>query len=292
MNDPFDANNVIEREIRKFANYIEKQLSGDLITFWGPIDDWSMEMLKQAIESLKNKKSRLLLNIETYGGYIESVERVVNILRHHYEIVDFIILNYAMSAGTVLVMSGDQIYMDYSATLGPIDPQVSKETGHGMVPALGYLEMFDRFVKKSRDNTITDVEVAYFLSSFDPAELYKFEQARNLSIALLKKWLVEYKFKNWNKTETRLIDVDEKMKIERAEEIAKLLNDTSTWHSHGRGISLKVITEDLKLQIVNLESEQTLRKNLVGYMQLLSDYRNKRGHQIFMIDWNGGYHGI
>ena len=36
---------------------------------------------------------------------------------------------FAMSAGTILVMSGDDIYMDYYAVLGPIDPQVRNQNG-------------------------------------------------------------------------------------------------------------------------------------------------------------------
>ena len=42
---------------------------------------------------------------KTQGGTIEVVERMVNTIRHHYEDVSFIVLDKAMSAGTVFVMS-------------------------------------------------------------------------------------------------------------------------------------------------------------------------------------------
>ena len=60
---------------------------------------------------------------------MDVVQRVVDTLRRHYNLVDFIIPNYAYSAGTVLAMSGDAIHMDYYSRLGPIDPQIETERG-------------------------------------------------------------------------------------------------------------------------------------------------------------------
>jgi len=53
-------------------------------------------------------------------------------------VVDFLIPSHAMSAGTILAMSGDAIHMDYYSVLGPIDPQVENQEGR-LIPALGYL---------------------------------------------------------------------------------------------------------------------------------------------------------
>ena len=112
--------------------------------------------------------------------------------------------DYAMSAGTVLVMSGDEIWMDYFSTLGPIDPQLERRDGReGFIPALGYLEKYNDFVEKSRRGTLTSAEAAYFIQNFDAGDLYSYEQAKKLSIDLLKKWLARYKFKNWKRTERR-----------------------------------------------------------------------------------------
>jgi len=52
--------------------------------------------------------------------------RIVIAFRHFYPDLWFIIPNFAMSAGTVLTMAGDRIFMDYYSTLGPINPQVAK----------------------------------------------------------------------------------------------------------------------------------------------------------------------
>ena len=83
----------------------------------------------------------------------------------------------AMSAGTIFCMSGDKIFMDYSSSLGPIDPQV--HNGKDWVPALGYLDQVERMIKKSADGTITDAELI-ILQNQDLAMLSRYEQAKNL----------------------------------------------------------------------------------------------------------------
>jgi membrane-bound ClpP family serine protease len=102
-----------------------------------------------------------------------------------------------MSAGTIFCMSGNEIYMDYSSSLGPIDPQIFN--GKEFVPALGYLDQW--MIDKSADGTLTDAEFL-ILQSQDLAMLTAYEQANNLTETLLKEWLVQYKFHNWTKHQT------------------------------------------------------------------------------------------
>jgi ATP-dependent protease ClpP protease subunit len=113
-----DANSLIEREIRQRATAVESLLDANVVTYIGDIDDSAQGLLKAAIESISPHKRKLVVCLETTGGSIESAERIKNTFRHHYSTVDFIVTTFAMSAGTVLVMSGDNIYMDYSASLG------------------------------------------------------------------------------------------------------------------------------------------------------------------------------
>jgi ClpP class serine protease len=98
------------------------------------------------IENLKadeidNKQLVILLN--TPGGSAETVEKLVDIIRYLYKEVYFVVPDYAMSAGTIFCMSGNKIFMDYSSSLGPIDPQVFN--GANWVPALGYLDKVNEF---------------------------------------------------------------------------------------------------------------------------------------------------
>ena len=94
---------------------------------------------------------------------------------------------------------------------------------------------YENLVEKSRSETLSTAELV-LLQKLDLAELHQFELARDLSIALLKRWLTRYKFKDWTETETRGLQVTQEMKEERASWIALQLNDQERWLTHGRGI--------------------------------------------------------
>ena len=201
---------------------------------------------------------------------------MVAVLRQHYQIVDFVIPNHAYSAGTVFALSGDAIYMDYYSRLGPIDPQVESMRGR-TVSALGYIEKYNSLVEKAANGDITDAEIQLLIMGFDQAELYSYEQARDSSVASLEEWLVKYKFKNWDRTATQGIKVTEEMKKERAKKIGSDSNDTERWHSHGFGISMEVLRNDLNLQIDDFGGDADKSSSIKAYHELLSDYMEKRG---------------
>ncbi len=256
---------------------------GDLV---GAVDDVIKNVIEQKRQDSK-KYDKLTIIMTTNGGFIEVVHRIVDTLRHHYNVIDFIIPNYAFSAGTVLAMSGDAIFMNYYSRLGPIDPQYETPEGR-TVPALGYLRQYERLLDKARDGSITLPEVQLMIEGFDQAELYKYEQARELSISLLKDWLVKYKFKNWTKTNTRGKTVTPSMKKKRAAEIAKILNDTDKWHTHGYGISMDVLRKDLKLVIDDFSTDQQLNDKIKEYTTLLDDYMSKMT-QLGIVQVVGNY---
>ncbi|MDQ7841185.1 MAG: serine dehydrogenasease [bacterium] len=271
------SNKIIEQQLDSRVDALERVLGTDVLAFSGLILARSDDLVREAVETRDNKKTKLVVVLETAGGYIEVAERIANTLRRHYQYVDFIIPNAAMSAGTVLAMSGDAIHMDYYSVLGPIDPQIERPGSPGFVPALGYLIQFERLVEKSNRGTLTTAELAYLVQRFDPGELYLFEQERELSISLLKEWLVKYKFKNWSITQTQQKSVTPEMKMDRAAEIALRLNNTERWHSHSRGIPMEVLRRDLKLQIEDFGESEPLNKAVREYHKLLTDYMMRIG---------------
>jgi hypothetical protein len=285
-----DANTIIEQQLDERAAAVEDATDADVLTYIGPMYPPADDAVKDALDSLKDRRATLLCVLETSGGYIDTAERIARIFRQHYSRVDFLVPNYAMSAGTILVMSGDGIYMDYASTLGPIDPQVNK--GDGLVPALGYLEQYKRLVEKSAEGKLTTVEAMYFVQNFDAAELYRYEQERELSIALLKDWLVKYKFKDWKLTETRKKTVTKKMRTDRARMIAEKLNKTDHWHSHSRGIPMEVLRRDLKLLVEDFGEDPKLAPAVRDYYHLLKDYLMKRSHETFVLHRKDFYVGF
>jgi hypothetical protein len=252
---------------------IGDHLKSDVITCIGPIQQPFDDIIRDFVEDIPSRRESLLVILETDGGSIETAEGIADaIFRQHYaKEVSFLIPNFAMSAGTVLVMSGDTIYMDYYSILGPIDPQVLRDGR--FVPALGYLDKYNELVAKSKRRAgLSQAELALFVQKFDPAELHRFEQARDHSVDLLKKWLVQYKFKNWIKTRTRGVKVTHQMRVKRAAEIASKLNDTKRWRSHGRGLSIDTLENDLNLMVENFGKDPHLNQLVRSYYRLLQDY--------------------
>ena len=136
---PIDpSSDIIERELDTHITAIEKKVDGDVLAFFGPLLFGVEGYIRTALEETKRKRRKLIVVLETSGGYVEVVQRIADTLRHHYRRVEFVIPDYAMSAGSVLVMCGDAIHMDYFSVLGPIDPQVERPDGK-MIPALRVL---------------------------------------------------------------------------------------------------------------------------------------------------------
>ena len=276
---PGNANDFIEQKLDEYLKQLGDELSADALAFTGSIIFGVDDAIRGCVEELKRTntcRNKLAVVLTTGGGYIEVAQRIADTFRRHYQHVEFIIPNYAYSAGTVLVMCGDVIWMDYYSRLGPIDPQIQNKSGR-MVPALGYLRQYEKLINKAKDGTITSAEVELLVSGFDQAELYQYDQAKQQSITLLEEWLVKYKFKDWTKTQTKGAVVTPEMKKRRASEIAAELNKTDKWHSHGHGISMDVLIKDLNLWIDDYGAKPGLNAKIKQYYDLLDDYMMKQG---------------
>jgi len=201
--------------------------------------------------------------------------------------VYFVVPDIALSAGTIFCMSGDKIYMDYSSALGPIDPQVYN--GKEWVPALGYLDKVEQLLDKASKNTLSNAEFL-ILQSLDLALLSRYEQARDLTITLLKKWLVEYKFKDWKVHNTnpdkKGKQVTRKEKIEGATDIAEKLGDNKTWHSHGRMIGINALKDILKLKIDDYSKNAVLTRLIGDYNDLITEYIARGQYNFYLHSKN------
>ncbi len=198
----------LESRLDQLAEDIERRIDSDVMAIVGPIYPGLEADVRFAIEtrikSGEKRRSSLAVVLQTDGGVVEVVERMVHVIRHHYDDVTVIVPDNAMSAGTVFAMSADRIMMSYYSCLGPIDPQI--ERGGVLVPALSYLVRFERLRARARAGGLTGVDMT-MLTGLDLAEPHTFEKARELSSNLLKDWLVKYKFKSWTRTEARGIPV-------------------------------------------------------------------------------------
>ena len=177
--------------------------------------------------------------------------------------------------------------MDYSSAVGPVDPQVYN--GENSVPALGYLDKVNELIGKSGTKAGLSQAELVMLTRVDPLELRSYEQARDLTISLLREWLVKYKFKDWTNHRTDPVKIGQPVtddeKKERAEEIAQALNNTARWHTHGRTISIGELL-NLRLEIEDYSKDLPLQKLIRQYNDMLIGYIGRMGFGRFLHSKN------
>lgn len=90
------------------------------------------------ILSDKKSLSKVDIYLETPDGSGETAEEIVEFLHNNFNTVTFVVSGEAKSAGTIVVLSGDEILMTETGSLGPIDAQV--KIGRSVVSAYDYIE--------------------------------------------------------------------------------------------------------------------------------------------------------
>ncbi len=216
---------------------------------------------------LKNTRdvTKVDIYLETPGGSGEATEEIVEFLRSHFSHVSFIVSGEAKSAGTIMVLSGDEILMTETGSLGPIDAQM--KIGRSIMSAYDYIEWVTEKQQEASDKGALNPFDAVMVAQISPGELKLVFHNLKFAEDLVVKWLKKYKFKNWNRTKTRGIEVTDKMKEERAKEIVRELINHAKWRSHGRSIKINDL-EDLKLEITKIDENPNL-KDLVYRIQTI-----------------------
>ncbi|HDR73861.1 MAG TPA: hypothetical protein ENN85_08140 [Methanoculleus sp.] len=85
--------------------------------------------------------------VHTPGGLVLSAEQIAMALKRHTARVCVFVPHYAMSGGTLLCLTADEVIMDENAVLGPVDPQL------GEYPAVSILSVLDAKEPKDIDDT-------------------------------------------------------------------------------------------------------------------------------------------
>ena len=211
----------------------------------------------EMVNSVPDKIKEIDVILVTPGGLANQVNNFVNALRPRFEKVNFIVLNMAMSAGTIFIMSGDEIIMSKQSKFGPIDPQIPNREGR-FVPAQSILVTLEDIKKrgeeKIKSNQQPDWTDIQLLRNIDPRDIGLAQSASKYSIDMVKDYLVKYKFKSWDThtSSQRPVTVAEKNK--RANEIANLLCNHSEWKSHGHAINRDIAWNICRLKITHSES--------------------------------------
>ena len=97
------------------------------------IDD--SEDLLRAIK-LTDPSVPLDLVLHTPGGLVLAAEQIATALCRHPAKVTVFVPHYAMSGGTLIALSADEIVMDENAVLGPVDPQIGGQPAASILAVL------------------------------------------------------------------------------------------------------------------------------------------------------------
>lgn len=193
--------------------------------------------------------------LETPGGSGEAAEEIVKFLHDNFRPVSFIVSGEAKSAGTLMVLSGDEILMTETGSLGPIDAQI--HIGRSTISAYDYIEWVDEKRKEAESQGRLNPFDAVMVAQITPGELGSVLHSLKFAEDLVTQWLVKYKFKNWTQTETQKIPVTEDMKADTAKKISDQLINHSKWRSHGRSIKMNDL-EEIGLKIKHVQDNPKL----------------------------------
>jgi len=172
------------RDVLVYASDSSKARQGAPVA----IDNSDILPITDQVSNLNGTSLDVLL--ETGGGSGETDEDIVRLLHGKYESVAFIIPGMAKSAGTIMVMAGDEILMEPASSLGRIDAQIQWE---GKVfSAEAFLKGLENI--KTEVTAANSLNRAYIpiLQRISPGEIQNAENALSFAKVLVKDWLKEH----------------------------------------------------------------------------------------------------
>ena len=241
----------------------------------------------EILDSVPGDKVDVL--IESPGGLSEVSVELRAILRKRFSDVGFIIPHAAMSAATILVMSGDEILMDYRSSLGAVDPQFVGNDGRPQ-PAQAILTGIETIKKSIEENNgVMNPVYLPILRNIDPGKLQNAIDASELSKRIVTESLTLYKFKNWVKHEKSGKPVSPQEREQTAKDIANELCKHERWLSHSHPIKMDELRK-MGLRITDYGEEPELQSAIwslwVHYHHFLSSTNTYKAYETATVDFS------
>jgi len=205
------------------------------------INDSDKNGFMSAINKLDASRG-LDLILHTPGGDTAATESIVYYLKAKFTDIRVFVPQLAMSAGTIIACASNEIWMGQHSSLGPIDPQFSGVSAHGIV------EEFKRAYEEIKADQIKVAVWQPIISKYPPNFVGDCEKAVKWSNELIEEYLKDRMFSS-------LSTKEQKLRIDR---ILQELGDHSVSYAHNRHLSLKKC-EEIQLTIKRLESDQRLQ---------------------------------
>lgn len=239
---------------RPCITYLGNVVNGDGTSVIDQSDDLPFHEMVTSVPADQRAVDVLL---STNGGSAHQVSRFVNALRARFDEVDFLIPSFCMSAGTILVLSGDRIWMTERACLGPIDPQVPSKDGR-LIPAQSLMLLVKELERTGREALQKGAPVPWtavrIVDGLDKKELADAYSASRYSGTMAAEFLKTYKFKSWATHTSTTAAVTAQEKEETATKIAEALLAHSRWKSHGHAIPRDLLSREVRLRIDHTET--------------------------------------
>jgi len=256
LNEIKTAGSPHDRVRRKYLKRLSEQTGRNVIVYYSgwldkaylanqagnvfSINDSDKNGFMAAIHKL-DRNLGLDLVLHTPGGSIAATESLVDYLRKMFNNnIRAIIPQIAMSAGTMISLSCDEIVMGKHSNLGPIDPQIAN------LPAHGILEEVEQAKKEIVANPQLQGFWIPILQKYSPSLIGECDKAIRWSDQVVKKWLCTGMFK------------DDKDKETKADRIIQEMGNHAMTLSHSRHLSFEDIRA-LDINVTELEENQDLQ---------------------------------
>lgn len=190
---------------------------------------------------------------------MEAAETIVDILRQKFNPIRFFVPGTAKSAATMLVLSGDEIFLASSAELGPIDPQmiIRKDGMITQSAAQAIIDQFETAQKDLSDHPNRLPAWIPILPVYGPSLYQDCKNAIKLSKDIVKSWLCKYMFQSVSKKADR---------TRKASRVVRYFANHQLLKSHARRIGLTEINANLNglLKVKRLDDDPILYDKVMG----------------------------
>ena len=253
----FEAQNAPRYQRQAIIKQIQEHTKRWLICYVsgnkGGIDRGDVVPFADLLHNVPPGKSVDLL-LHTLGGSADDAEKLIRMVRGKVgdATLRIIVPDFAMSAGTLMVLGADHVVMSDASALGPIDPQIELIDSNGnrtWQSVQNYLDAYDEYINALTEDP-ENVAAKIMLGKLDPVTVALCRAAKDRALQSAESQLRSGMFRsggNWTQT-------------------ARELLDTKRWRSHSQMISWEDAQDpQLGLHVEYLKPQS---EDWQGYWQL------------------------
>lgn len=235
------ANYTKRNTILYYSGWLQKPNLQDQAGVQLGISDADKNGFMSAIYRLRRDRG-LDLILHTPGGDMAATESIIDYLRSMFGTdIRAIVPQIAMSGGTIMALSCNQILMGKGSSIGPIDPQV------GPMSVTSLLAEFERIRSEIKRDPTNSLLWEPVLRKLNPGFITDCQNALTWSKTMAERYLTNGMFAG---------DPDAASKVQT---IIEHLTENKKTLMHGRHIGLEEAKSIFTDKIIELESDQRLQ---------------------------------